>query len=156
MEVKAVEKYIRISPKKARLVADMIRGTNAKQALDILRFTNKKAAKIISKSLKSAISNAEHNKNIEGDKLIIKTISIDGGPSLKRSRPGYKGSPAPILKRTSHITVVVSDENENNKTKKKIDKKAKEVIEKVTKVVTKPTKSPEIEPDIKHGPKEKK
>jgi len=156
MEAKAVEKYIRISPKKARLVADMIRGTNAKQALDILRFTNKKAAKIISKSLKSAMSNAEHNKNIEGDKLFIKTILIDGGPSLKRSRPGYKGSPAPILKRTSHITVVVSDEGEEKKKQKKTDNKTKVVIDKVAKAVVKPVKPAKSASDIKHRPKEKK
>ena len=83
METKAVEKYIRISPKKARLVADLVRGTNAKEALNILRFTNKKAAKIISKSVKSAISNAEHNNNVEGDTLIIKSISV------KNSRSSY-------------------------------------------------------------------
>jgi large subunit ribosomal protein L22 len=118
MEVKAVEKYIRISPKKARLVANIVRGQNAKKALVTLKFTPKKAAKIIHKAVKSAVANAENNFNAEGEKLIIKSISVDGGPSLKRIQPVSKGMAHSILKRTSHITVVVSDETTTIKSKK--------------------------------------
>lgn len=129
MEVKAVEKFIRISPKKARLVADVIRGKNAKESLTILKFTPKKAAKIIYKALKSAISNAENNFNIDGEGLVIKSISVDGGPSLKRFQPVSKGQAHHILKRTSHITVVVSDGKSNKVKSGKTEIKKSEVLE---------------------------
>ncbi len=119
MEVKAVEKFIRISPKKARPVADLVRGQKAMESLTLLRFTPKKGAKIIYKAVKSAVSNAENNFSLKSDDLIIKSISIDGGPSLKRFRPVSKGMGHRILKRTSHITVVVSDQKTTSKTSKK-------------------------------------
>ncbi len=134
MEVKAVEKYIRISPKKARLVADIVRGQNAKKALVTLRFTQKKAAKIIYKAVKSAVANAENNFNIESEKLVIKSISVDGGPSLKRIQPVSKGMAHAILKRTSHITVIVSDEQINDpksSTKKVKEKTEENKVEKI-------------------------
>jgi len=109
MEVKAVEKYIRISPKKARLVADVVRGDNAVSALTSLKFIPKKAAQIIYKALASAVANAENNYNLDKSKLVISKITIDKGPSLKRFRPRSKGMASALLKRTSHITVVVSD-----------------------------------------------
>ena len=156
METRAVEKYIRISPKKARLVADLVRGTNAKEALNILRFTNKKAAKIISKSVKSAISNAEHNNNVEVDTLIIKSISIDGGPSLKRYKAGYKGSPDSILKRTSHITVIVSDEGITKNNKKQIKLVKKDKQDQLKEKVAKTVKAEKVQSDDKSQSKEKK
>lgn len=125
MEVQAVEKYIRISPKKARLVADMVRGGNAKQSLTLLKFVPKKAAKIIYKALKSAVANAENNFNLDGGNLVIAKISVDSGPTLKRFRPGAKGMAKPLKKRTSHVTVVVSDTAAQTSTKKSIAPKPK-------------------------------
>lgn len=108
MEVRAVEKYIRISPKKARLVADVVRGENAEKALVTLKFMPKKAAGIIYKALNSAMANAENNAGLKREDLVISKITVDNGPSLKRFRPRAKGMASSILKRTSHITVVVS------------------------------------------------
>lgn len=122
MEVQAVEKFIRISPKKARLVADVVRGQNAKKSLTTLAFMPKKGAKVIYKALKSAIANAENNHNLDGDSLVISKISVDSGPTLKRIRPRSKGMASHILKRTSHVTVVVSAE-EVKKAKKAEPKK---------------------------------
>lgn len=110
MEVKAVEKYIRISPRKARLVADLVRGQNAKKALVTLKFMPKKAAGIVFKAVKSAVANAENNFNLNAEDLVISKITIDNGPTLKRFRPRSKGMASSIRKRTSHITVVVSGE----------------------------------------------
>lgn len=108
MEVRAVEKYIRISPKKARLIADVVRGQNAVSALTTLKFTPKKAAGIISKAITSAVANAVNNFSLDKDSLVISKITVDQGPSLKRFRPRSKGMASPLLKRTSHVTVVVS------------------------------------------------
>lgn len=119
MEVRAVEKFIRVSPKKARPVAKELKGKKAKEALEILNFSQKKGATLIAKALKSAVANAEHNYNAEGDNLFIKSILIDGGPSLKRFRPRSRGMVSHILKRTSHITVIVSDEKIASETEKK-------------------------------------
>jgi len=110
MEVRAVEKYIRISPKKARLVVDVVRGQNAVSALTTLKFMPKKAAGIIYKALNSAISNAVNNHGLIGKDLVISKITVDSGPSLKRFRPRSKGMASPLLKRTSHITVIVTGE----------------------------------------------
>jgi large subunit ribosomal protein L22 len=117
MEVKAVEKYIRISPRKARLVADMVRGQNAKKSLVALKFMPKKAAGIIYKAVKSAVANAENNFNLDGETLVISKITVDGGPTLKRFRPAARGMAKHIRKRTSHITVVVSGEGTTKKAK---------------------------------------
>jgi large subunit ribosomal protein L22 len=115
MEVQAVEKYIRISPKKARLVADVIRGDKAVNALATLRFMPKKAAGIIHKALHSAVANATNNAGLDKDTLVISKITIDKGPSLKRFRPRSRGMASALLKRTSHITVVVSGEKSKKK-----------------------------------------
>lgn len=125
MEVRAVEKYIRISPRKARLVADVVRGKNAKSALVTLKFMPKKAAGIILKAVQSAVANAENNFNLNADELVISKISVDGGPSLKRFRPGARGMAKNIRKRTSHITVVVSGEATKSKKAIKPAKEAK-------------------------------
>ncbi len=110
MEVKAVGKYIRISPQKARLVADMVRGERISEAQKILTFTRKRAAGIVEKVLRSAIANATQNPNIDEDILYIKEIFVDQGPSLKRWRARAQGRAAMIKKRMSHITVVLDEE----------------------------------------------
>lgn len=109
MAVVAKLRYQRLSPQKARLVADLVRGKNALYALDILRFTNKKAAKFIEKTLKSAIANAEHNNNLDPEKLVISKILIDKGPVIKRVNPRAMGRADIIRKPTSHITIEVSE-----------------------------------------------
>ncbi|MFZ5766184.1 MAG: 50S ribosomal protein L22 [Thermodesulfobacteriota bacterium] len=109
MEAKAVVKNIRISPQKARLVADMIRGQQVDAAINTLRFTPKKGARIIRKLVESAVANASQNESIDVDTLYVKTIYIDGGPMLKRIRPRAMGRASRILKRSSHITVVLAE-----------------------------------------------
>ena len=109
MEAIAKHNFARISPQKARLVADQIRGKSVDQALEILTFSNKKAAVLVKKVLNSAIANAEHNEGADIDELFVKTIMVDDGPTMKRIKPRAKGRADRILKRTSHITVVVAD-----------------------------------------------
>ena len=109
MRVNAQHKNARISAQKARLVADLIRGKDVAQALNILAFSPKKGAELIKKVLESAIANAEHNEGADIDALRVATIMVDEGPSMKRIRPRAKGRADRILKRTAHITVVVSD-----------------------------------------------
>lgn len=118
MEVQAVEKYIRISPKKARLVADVVRGENAVRAMAMLKFMPKKAAEIIYKAIHSAVANATNNAGLDRDSLVISKITIDKGPSLKRFRPRSRGMASALLKRTSHVTVVVSAEEKAKPAKK--------------------------------------
>ncbi|OOR98066.1 50S ribosomal protein L22 [Haemophilus paracuniculus] len=109
METIAKHRYARTSAQKARLVADLIRGKKVAAALEILTFTNKKAAALVKKVLESAIANAEHNDGADVDDLKVTKIFVDEGPSMKRVMPRAKGRADRILKRTSHITVVVSD-----------------------------------------------
>lgn len=109
-DITAKLNYFRTSPRKVRLVADLVRGKNLTQALSQLQFTEKKSAGAISKLIKSAISNAKHNFKInDREKLYIKKITVDEGPTLKRFMPRARGSASPIRKRTSHITVVLSE-----------------------------------------------
>ena len=103
--MKAVARYVRIAPRKARLVADEVRGKNYPEAVSLLQFTNKRAAGIIGDVLKSAAANAEHNSDADPDELRIKTIKVDEGPTIKRYRPRAMGRATMIRKRTSHITV---------------------------------------------------
>ena len=110
MEVAARLRYTRLSPLKCRLVCDQVRGLPVDRALDILKFSNKRAAAIVKKVLESAIANAEHNEGADVDELKIKQIYADQGSTLKRMRPGAKGRGNAILKPTCHITVVVSNE----------------------------------------------
>jgi len=107
MEVKAITKYVRVSPFKLRLPVDRIKGKNVSEALSILKFMPLKAAGIISKTLQSAVANAEHNNELDVDNLYVKNIIVDQGPSMKRFRPRARGRASKILKRSSHITVVV-------------------------------------------------
>jgi large subunit ribosomal protein L22 len=110
MEARAVGKYIRISPQKARLVADVIRGMGVDKAITTLRFMPKKGAGILRKVVESAVANATKDEQIDVDSLYIKKIFIDGGPSLKRISPRAMGRATGIIKRTSHITVVLDEE----------------------------------------------
>ena len=109
MEAKAVVRNIRISPQKARLVADLIRGQGVESALNTLRFMPKKGARIIRKALESAVANASQNEAIDVDTLYVKTVYVDGGTMLKRIRPRAMGRASRILKRSSHITVVLDE-----------------------------------------------
>lgn len=112
METKAIAKYIRISPRKARLVVDLIRGKKVEEALAILRFTPQISTEPVSKVLKSAIANAEHNLELSPDDLYVTKIYVDQGPTLKRIMPRAQGRADRIRKRTSHITVFVGDKKE--------------------------------------------
>ena len=109
MESRAVARYIRVSPLKARQVADLVRGKNIKEALGVLRYTNKKSAPLINKVVKSAVANAEHNFDMDSDALYISEIMIDEGPTLKRMRPRAYGRADVRRHRTSHITVVLKE-----------------------------------------------
>jgi len=109
MEAKAIAKSVRIAPRKARLVADLIRGKKLADALVILANTNKAASPLIDKVVKSAAANAINNHTMDEDTLFIKEIMINEGPTLKRFRPRAKGSASPIMKRTSHINVVIGE-----------------------------------------------
>ena len=110
MEAKALARYKRISPQKARLVADLVRGKSVENALNALRFMPKKGARIVRKVIEAALSNASQNEAIDVDTLYVKNIWIDGGPMLKRIRPRAMGRATRILKRTSHITVVLDEQ----------------------------------------------
>jgi large subunit ribosomal protein L22 len=107
MEAKAILRSARISPQKARLVADQVRGLPVARASNLLQFSDKKAAHLIRKVLMSAISNAENNQGADVDELNVASIFVDEGPMLKRFMARAKGRGTRILKRTSHITVVV-------------------------------------------------
>lgn len=106
---RAVAKTVRIAPRKARLVMDLIRGKSVAEAIAILKFTPRGASPIIAKVLNSAIANAENNFDLDAESLVISEAFVNEGPTLKRFRPRAKGSASPINKRTSHITVVVSE-----------------------------------------------
>ncbi len=108
MEVKAIYKYARISPKKARDVAREIQGLPVSAAVETLAFTPKKAAQLISKTLNSAIANAEHNHELVADELIVKEATIGDGPTFKRFKPRARGSAGAIRKRTSHIFITLA------------------------------------------------
>ncbi len=112
MEAKAQAKFIRIAPRKARIVMDLIRGKSVKEALGILRYTPRKGSKIIEKVLKSAIANAENNNEMSRDELVISRAYVDEGPALKRFRPRAQGRASRIRKRTSHITVMLREREE--------------------------------------------
>ena len=105
MESKAVAKYVRIAPRKVRVVMDLIRGKNVAEAFAILKFTPKVGADAIEKVLKSAVANAENNFDMNVDKLYVSSAFVDQGPTLKRIHPRSRGQAFKILKRTSHITV---------------------------------------------------
>ncbi|WP_417689874.1 50S ribosomal protein L22 [Pseudidiomarina sp.] len=109
MEAIAIHKFARLSAQKGRLVADQIRGLPVAKALDVLNYSPKDAAGLLKKVLESAIANAEHNEGADIDELKVAKVMVDEGPTMKRIKPRAKGRADRILKRTSHITVVVSD-----------------------------------------------
>lgn len=109
MEVRAVAKYVRMSPQKVRWVIDLVRGKGVNEALDILAFTPQRAAGPVAKAIRSVAANAEENYGLSRDDLYIAQITADDGPTFKRGRPGPRGRFKPILKRSTHITVVLSE-----------------------------------------------
>lgn len=112
MEYKAVGRYIRMSPQKARLVADKVRGKQVDEANSILDYSPKRAAQPVKKILQSAVANAENNFKVEDiEKLFIKRIVIDEGPTIKRFRPMSMGRAGRIRKRTSHITIILDEKS---------------------------------------------
>ncbi|ADY54763.1 LSU ribosomal protein L22P [Syntrophobotulus glycolicus DSM 8271] len=113
MEAKAIAKHVRISPRKVRLVVDLIRGKKVEEALAILRFTPKGSTEPVSKVLRSAVANAEHNLELSADDLYVTKIFVDQGPTMKRIMPRAMGRADRIRKRSSHITVVVGDKKED-------------------------------------------
>src|SRR3989344_3262732 len=110
MQATAILKYVRVSAQKGRLVAVQIRGLPVARALELLQFSPKKAAGHLRKVLESAIANAEHNEGADVDELKVATIQVDGGPKLRRFHSRAKGRGVRILKRTSHITGAVGEE----------------------------------------------
>jgi large subunit ribosomal protein L22 len=109
MEALAKHTFARTSPQKARLVADQIRGLTVEKALLILTYSPKKAGALLKKVLDSAIANAEHNEGADIDELIVSKVFVNEGPTMKRIKPRAKGRADRVMKRSSHITVVVSD-----------------------------------------------
>lgn len=109
MQTQAVLRFVRLSPQKGRLIADMVRGQPVDKALATLKFSRQRAAGIIRKVLESAIANAENNDGADVDELKVSEIFVDQGPVMKRIRPRAKGRADRVLKRTSHITVRVAD-----------------------------------------------
>ena len=112
MEARAIARYVRVSPRKARVVVDLVRGKSVVQAREILAFTNRAIAETVEKTLNSAVANAENQYHVDGDSLYVKTCYVDEGPTMKRIRPRAKGSASRIRKRTSHITIIVSTREE--------------------------------------------
>ena len=109
MEVKSISRFLRVSPHKARLVANLVRGKLVDDALTILKFTPKKSARLVNKTLRSAIANAQNTNVMDVDNLFVKSILVDEGPRLKRFRPRAMGRATRILKPTAHITVVLAE-----------------------------------------------
>ena len=111
--VRASARYVRIAPRKARLIADQVRGMHIEQARSLLEFSPRGAAEEIRKLIDSAAANAENNHDLIGDEMRIAEITVDEGPTLKRYRPRAQGRATPIHKRTSHIAVALSPEEED-------------------------------------------
>lgn len=111
MEVRAVAKYMRVSPQKVRMLVDAVKGKPVETGLTSLKFMPQKAARIVEKVLRSAVANADQNPDIDVDSLLIRNITVDGGPTLKRWRPRARGRATRILKRTAHITVTLAEES---------------------------------------------
>ncbi|MEO4055258.1 MULTISPECIES: 50S ribosomal protein L22 [Bacillales] len=111
-QAKAIARTVRIAPRKVRLVVDLIRGKQIGEAVAILRHTPKAASPVVEKVLKSAVANAEHNYELDVNNLVVSEVFVDEGPTLKRFRPRAQGRASAINKRTSHITIVVSEKKE--------------------------------------------
>ncbi len=111
MEARAIARYVRVSPRKARMVIDLIRGKKVLRAREILQFSDRNVAEVIEKCLNSAIANAER-EGMKAENLVVKSTYADEGPTLKRFRPRAKGSASPIRKRSCHITIIVAPREE--------------------------------------------
>jgi len=109
MEAKAIARHVRISPRKARLVVDLIRGKRVEDALGMLEYTPKRGAKTVAKTLRSAVANAENNQSLDVDRLYVKQIQVGAGPTWKRFTPRAQGRATMVRKRTSHITIVLDE-----------------------------------------------
>ena len=112
MQAKAIARTVRIAPRKVRLVIDLIRGKQVGEAIAILRHTPKAASPVVEKLLKSAMANAEHNYEMDVNNLVVSETYVNEGPTLKRFRPRAMGRASAINKRTSHITIVLSEKKE--------------------------------------------
>ena len=109
MEAKATAKYVRVTPRKARLVIDQVRGKDVVAAREILRFSERAIAEVVEKVLNSAVANAENNHHMNTDKLYVKEVHVAPGPIMKRIMPRAQGRAFRILKRTSHVTLVLAE-----------------------------------------------
>ncbi len=109
MEAVARARYVRMAPRKVRLVADMVRGKKVADALAVLALVKKSAAAVVAKTIRSAAANAEGDKKMAADRLVVKSAFVDEGPTMKRFMPRAMGRATPIRKRTSHLTVVLSE-----------------------------------------------
>ena len=109
MESRAIARYLHMSPQKARLVVDMVRGRNVNEALQVLTLSPKKPASIVAKVIRSAVANATQKEDLDVDALFIKRIFVDEGPTMKRWRPRAMGRATRIRKRTSHVTVILDE-----------------------------------------------
>lgn len=112
VEVRATAKYVRVAPRKARLVVDQIRNKSVDKALEVLQFSTHAASEPVAKVLRSAVANAENNNGLRANNLVVKAAFVDEGPTLKRFRPRAKGSASRINKRTSRITIIVAPRKE--------------------------------------------
>jgi large subunit ribosomal protein L22 len=161
MEVRSIYKYARISPFKVREVTREIQGLPVSAALDVLAFTPKKAAFLVGKTLKSAVANAENNANLKADGLVVKEAIVGEGPTMKRMMARARGSGSRILKRTSHIRIVLSDEIQietraTRKAKRKAEEKAAKKEGAAGETKERSTSSVEKKPKAKKTGKETK
>ncbi len=111
MEAKAIARHVRLSPQKARLICDQIRGRKVEDALNVLDFTVRRGAKLVAKTLRSVVANAENNQSLDVDTLYVKRIEVGPGPTMKRFLPRAQGRATPLLKRSSHITIVLDEKS---------------------------------------------
>ncbi len=109
MEVRSITRHVRMAPRKARLVADLIRGRQVEEALMVLHFSQKKAARVFAKTLQAAIANATDSQNVDPDTLYVKQATVNGGAIFRRFTPRAHGRATPIRKRTSHFTIIVDE-----------------------------------------------
>jgi len=114
METRAVTKFIRLSPRKVRLVVDQIRGKGVEEALNILKFTPQRSAALVSKTLRAAVANAESSQSVDVDRLYVKRVAVDEGGMWKRFMPRAMGRATRIRKRLSHVTVVLDEMGERS------------------------------------------
>src|SRR5450755_3129141 len=148
MEVRSILRYARISPFKVREVTREIQGLPVSAALDLLAFTPKKAAFLIGKTLKSAVANAENNANMRVDVLVVKEAIVGEGPTMKRMMPRARGSGSRILKRSSHIRIILTDEIEiKTRDKKKRQKKKSKKTSESKKAEPKHEEKSELKPE---------